>query len=414
MTILNKHLLTVKPSATLAINERVKQKRQQLQKVVHWGFGQSPFEVPNSMQQALIKNVDNKQYLPGQGLPELRQAISEHYQAIYQYQYQEQDVFIAPGSKEALFQLLYLLDGPLLLPAPSWVSYEPQAKLLGKEVCWLATDFDDRYLLTLQTLEQWCKQNASVKQSVLLLNSPNNPTGQQYDANTLEALAKICRQNNILVISDEIYAGVSFCDEAYASMAHYYPEGTIVTAGLSKLFSAGGYRLGFAMIPSQMGSLKQAMLVMISETYSCVSSPIQFAALDAYQNYQTHLPYLEKYNQCHQLVASYLHQSLVSLGVLCHPGQGAFYLMPSFKPFQQQLHAQGVKTDFELCEFLLDKYQLAMLPGSDFGMASEALTTRIATVDYDGTLALSASSIDAACFANIRQGIELLAGALAS
>jgi aspartate/methionine/tyrosine aminotransferase len=406
---LNQNISAVKPSATLAINEGVKNARQAGRHIVHWGFGQSPFPVPEGIQRALIQHAGDKNYLPGAGLAALQTAVSEHYQTYYQYAYQADYVFIGPGSKELIFQLLYLIDGPLLLPAPSWVSYEPQAKLLAKPVEWLETSFEDRYLLSPKTLLQWCEQNPQVKQSVLILNSPNNPTGQQYDQQILKQLAAICRQHNIIVISDEIYAGVSFTKQAYASMAHHYPEGTIVTAGLSKLFSAGGYRLGLALIPQQMEQLKKALLVIISETFSCVTAPVQYAALEAYANYQAHLPYLQQCNKVHQLTADYIQSNLVELGVKCHPAQGAFYLMPSFKGLQTQ---QSFQTDQQLCMKLLEHHQLAMLPGSAFGMPAGAMCARIATVDYDGQKALLASSIEDDCFSNIRQGIEILSGFL--
>lgn len=410
--LLNKNISTVKPSATLAINELVKKQRMAGNKVVHWGFGQSPFPVFRKITEQLNKHADDKNYLPGAGLAELRETISTFYQSKYGYRYQTDDVFIAPGSKETIFDLLYLLEGDLLLPAPSWVSYEPQAKLLGKSVHWIPTSFNNKYLLQPESFAAWCDKHLKTKQAILILNSPNNPSGQQYDADSLKALAPIFRKHNIIVISDEIYAGVSFSDKPYASIAHFYPEKTIVTGGLSKLFSAGGYRLGFSLIPNEMEALKKALLVLISETYSCVSSPIQYAALAAYQDDPELDNYLQQCNQCHQMIGQYIHKALTRFDVDCHASQGAFYLLPNFSKFKAKWQQLSIHDDKALCFYLLENYQLAMLPGSEFGMPAEAMTCRIATVDYDGAKALQATSIDADCFSNIRQGVEILSAVL--
>ena len=118
--VLNPRMSDVKCSATLAINEKIHALRREGKTVVHFGFGESPFDVAKPIQDALTSASLKTQYLPGEGLHTLRQAISNHYKSQFNYAFDEADVFVAPGSKEAIFHLLYLIDGPLLLPAPSW------------------------------------------------------------------------------------------------------------------------------------------------------------------------------------------------------------------------------------------------------------------------------------------------------
>lgn len=403
---LNKNLAGVKCSATLAINEKIKALRANGHNVVHFGFGESPFEVPSQIREKLIDAAQYKHYLPGVGLAELRQAVATYYQQQFDYRVNEDDVFIAPGSKEAIFQLLYLLDGPLLLPAPSWVSYEPQARLLQKPVVFIQTQFEQGYCLQAEQLQKVCQRLDKSSQKILLLNSPNNPTGMVYPQSTLNALATVCQENNIIIISDEIYAGIEFGDMTHSSMRYAYPEKTIVTSGLSKLFSAGGYRLGFAVIPSSMPELKQGLIKLISETYSCVSTPISYAGVAAYKDYESIKPYLSACNQRHLWASEILSKGFNKIGLRCHAGQGAFYLMPDFSPFKSKLKVRGIETDVQLCDALLNEVQVAALPGSEFGMPPQDLSMRIAIVDYIGEQAFKAKDPEDACFDQLRLGLE--------
>lgn len=382
--------------------------RQQGKKVVHLGFGESPFDVAIPIQKALAKACVHTHYLPGGGLHELREAIASHYQKQFKYNVEGSDVYVAPGSKEALFQLLYLIDGPLFLPAPSWVSYEPQAKLLGKEVVKMPTTFENNYCLQAEVLKKHCAKYPKNLQKILMINSPNNPTGMVYRQENFTQLAKVCQENNIIVLSDEIYAGIEFSDTPHASMVYAYPSKTIVTSGISKLFSAGGYRLGFSLIPKQLASLKKALEILISETYSCVSTPIAYAALEAYLSYDEMLPYLKQCNLRHQWAAEYLTQAFRELGLRVNKAQGAFYLLPDFSPFKDKLKKRGIFDDVSLCNALLENVQVAALPGSEFGIDPHLLSMRIATVDYNGAKALLAKDISDECFDCLRLGVSQL------
>ncbi len=387
---LNPHIYQVKESATLAINQLVLAKRQQGFSLSHFGFGESPFAVPELIQQALKDNADQKTYLPTQGLPDLCQAIAHYYQEEFNYNYSADHIFVGPGSKELLFQLFYLLEGTLILPAPSWVSYGPQTDLLNKPTHIVQTRLENNYCLQAEELEQACQELSPQKQKLLIINSPNNPTGCVYPKETLQALAEICRKHQVIVISDEIYAKVDFTKGTHASITHYYPERTIVTGGLSKLFAAGGYRLGVALIPDSMQALAKALRVMISETFSCVSSPIQYAALAAYSNFNALKPYLEQCEQLHRVAGEYLHQRFIEMGLECPPPTGAFYLFPSFEPFKKYFAKRGITQSQQLCEYLVEHAQVAMLPGMHFYRPSNELTVRVSTTDHNGPHALRA------------------------
>lgn len=386
MFTVNRSVDLIKPSATLAMNQRVQQLRQQGQEVYHWGFGQSPFPVPDLIVESLKQHAHQKDYLPGFGLPALRDAVAEYYRREFHYNVDGNQVIIGPGSKELIFDLLYLIEGELLLPAPSWVSYAPQAKLLNKPYRWLNTKPENNYCISAEQLEQACLQS-HYDCKILLLNSPNNPTGCIHQSKQLSELADICRRHNVIVISDEIYAKVSFDQQPHDSLVNYYPEGTFVTGGLSKLFAAGGYRLGVCLVPESLKNILQPWSALISETFSCVSTPIQYAATTAYQRFDQLRDVLADYTAIQHIATRTIFNTLRACDINCIQPCGAFYLMPDFSKNADYFRSQGVNNSEQLAHWLLETLHIATLPGSDFGMPSDQLCLRIAAVDFDGSKA---------------------------
>jgi aspartate/methionine/tyrosine aminotransferase len=384
---LNPLVLSLKESATLAINMKALELRKQGKEIYHFGFGQSPFPIAEPIQDALRRNADKKAYLPTRGLPALCEALADFYDTQFGYDFSPADVCVGPGSKELIFQTIYLMEGPLLVPAPSWVSYGPQAALRGKELIPITTQRENGYRLQAQELDQVCYKLGQ-SQKLLILNNPNNPTGSIYRESELKELAEICKAYQVIVISDEIYAMIDFTDRPHCSIAHYYPEGTIVTGGLSKSFSAGGYRLGAMLIPPTLGLVMHALKSVISETFSAVSAPIQYAALEAYGNFQAIRPQLEATREIHRFIGKYVHDRFIAMGLNCPEPEGAFYLFPDFDQFRPLLRKRGILTGMRLSSTLLDQARVALLPGSDFYLPSTHLGVRAAHVDYDGQAVL--------------------------
>ncbi len=385
---LNPLVLSLKESATLAINVTARKMRAQGAEVYHFGFGESPFPVPPTIQSALRKNSHQNHYLPTQGLPQLCEAVASFYKDEFGCRFTPEDVFIGPGSKELIFQTIYLMEGPLLIPAPSWVSYGPQAALRGKTIVPVATSRDNDYKITPEALDEACYQLGQ-SQKLLILNNPNNPTGSVYTDQEMAQIAEICRAYHIVVISDEIYAMIDFTDKKQSSMHHYYPEGTIVSGGLSKSFSAGGYRLGILMIPDELAILKQALTSVISETYSCVSAPIQYAALAGYSDFESIRPFIKTCSQIHDFAGNYLHKRCIDMQLNCPKPQGAFYLFPDFDNYRPALKRNNIITGPQLSQHLLEKAHVAVLPASDFYLPATHLGVRMASVDYDGAVVLT-------------------------
>ena len=385
MDRVNPRFLAVKESATLAINQRARALRQAGRLICHLGFGESPFPVPPSMVEALQEHAGEKAYLPGEGLPALREAGAAFLRR-QGHALQAANLLVGPGSKELLFDLLAILAGPVLVPVPAWVSYAPQAALLGKPFVPLATSRDRGYRLSPETLTQACAAHPGPK--TLILNSPGNPTGTIYSLEDLRGLAEVCEREGVIVLSDEIYGLVTFAGGPAPSMATVLPSQTIITTGLSKAFAAGGWRLGLAAVPDALGALMAPLRAMISETFSAVSAPIQYGALPAFTYGPEIAAFVETTTAIHGAAGTFLYERFQALGLLCPRPEGAFYLFPDFEPHREALAARGITTGTALAEALLRDAGVATLPGEDFGMAAESLTLRVASVDYDGAEAL--------------------------
>ena len=394
---INDRISGVKESATLAINERAMALREQGKTIFHFGFGQSPFPVHPLIVKALIANSHRKAYLPTLGLPELRANLATYY-SNRGYAWEPQHIVIGPGSKELLFDLFYLLSGVLLLPVPSWVSYYPQAHLVGKDVVPVASN--SHYKITPDALIESVAKARSLgksgEQLILLLNSPNNPSGGAYAEEELKALAEVARQNDIIIIADEIYAEVSYDSDIAPSIYKYIPENTIVTGGLSKAFSAGGYRLGFLAMPPQISEqLSSGLKAMISETFSCVSAPIQYAAVTAYSDNSEINEYVQLCSEIHRIMGRHIQKLLLEYNINCPDIMGAFYLFPDFNQYKEQLLMRSIKDSMTLCERILEEAGVALLPAQDFGLPADYYACRLASVDYDGEMLIESKKIGA-------------------
>ena len=219
----------LKPSATLAIHEACNRLKKNGKKIYKFGFGQSPFPVPHTVVESLKKYAHKNTYLPMQGLEDLRIAIAKHLNETNKNNFKSEDIVIGPGTKELMFLTQIIFDGEIILPAPSWVSYQPQAFIAKNKVHWLQTSRSSNWFPTPDQLENKIK-NIECKNLILFLNSPNNPSGTV--CKNLEEIANIATKYKLIILSDEIYSQLTF-DDKYRSISNFYPERTIISTGLS-------------------------------------------------------------------------------------------------------------------------------------------------------------------------------------
>ena len=275
-----KNILKLKESSTLAINEKSKELIKSGKKIYRFGFGQSPFQIPERVVDTLKLNAHKKEYLPIQGLPELREKISNHLFKNTGVRYSKENILITPGSKEAMLLMHVTFNGEILTPAPSWVSYEPQAQIGSNKVHWLETSRENNWFPTASELEKKLKKIGKNKNIIFILNSPNNPSGAI--CKNLKELAQVAKKYKLIILSDEIYTDLSF-DNSYNSISEFYPEATFISGGLSKWCGAGGWRLGFLAVPNGSKQFMNSLKSLASESYSTVNTPTQFAAVEAYE-----------------------------------------------------------------------------------------------------------------------------------
>ena len=361
----------LKPSATLAINEESDKLIKTGKKVYKFGFGQSPFPVPNSVVEALKKNASKNSYLSMQGLKELRSVIAKYLNKNNNNDFKSEDIIIGPGTKELMFLTQIIFNGEVILPAPSWVSYQPQAFIAKNKVHWIQTSSSSNWFPTAEQIENKIK-SIKGQNSILFLNSPNNPSGTV--CKNLREIAEVAKKHKLVILADEIYSQLTF-EGHYKSISNYYPEGTIVSSGLSKWCGAGGWRLGFFAIPNQLQDLKNSLKILCSESFSSVSAPIQYAAIEAYTSDQS--IYLKNVKKILSFVGNYVYENLNSNVINIAKPEGGFYLFPEFTNTK-------FSSSSEMCRDILGKTGVALLPGSDFGIEQNKMLARLSYTDFNG------------------------------
>jgi len=362
---------SLEPSSTLKINEISRMLESKGKKIYKFGFGQSPFQVPDIVVDELKNNAFQNKYLPMQGLFELREAVAKYTSKKKNYEYKAENIIIGPGTKELMFLLHVIFDGEIILPAPSWVSYAPQAILGRNKTHILETKRENNWFPTAEELEELILKDKN-KNYLLFLNSPNNPSGQV--CKNLNEISEVVKKYNLIILSDEIYSELTF-DDDYQSISNFCPEKTIISTGLSKWCGAGGWRLGYFIIPDSLKSIRDTINVLASETFSAVSAPIQYASIKAYEH--DHIEYIKHSREILKIVGSYVYENLKSNKILINKPQGGFYLMPEFLN-------NKFKTSSEMCDDILNKTGVALLPGSDFGFKNDKMLARLSFTDFDG------------------------------
>ena len=384
---LKEHFSNIKPSATLAMNQTVLRMWSKGKNVFHLGFGESRFPVHPDLVHELTVHATKQSYLSSLGINELREKISVFFQENYGFNVVDPDsIIIGIGSKSLLHTILSILDGPVLLSVPSWVSYSSIAKLTDHPVYRFYLDDKRSYEVDLDSLFDRADQaqNDTGKPPILILNSPNNPTGRMLSKNEIKEIANGARKRNMVVLSDEIYGLITHGDNSHDSIRTLYPEGTIVFNGISKHLSLGGWRFGFSLVPDNAGQdLVNACDTVISNIWSCVPAPIQHTVMKAFQPDNELTNYINTCTSIHDIRTRYLYDHLTDLNISCPEPQGAFYLYPNLGDKKQILGKINITTDIELAEFLLEKYELATLPGEAFGDNAENLSLRLATSYLD-------------------------------
>jgi aspartate aminotransferase len=272
---------------------------------------------------------------------------------------------------------------------------------MGRQVRLLHTTAASGWRLDPAALDRLCaSENGRAR--VLILNYPGNPSGTTYERAQLHAIAEVARRHGVIVLSDEIYGELHF-EGRHESIARLYPEGTILSSGLSKWCGAGGWRLGTFTFPRALHGLLEAMAAVASETYTTTSAPIQYAAVRAFELGYEMERYLRLARAILAAIGHDMAGRLQAAGARVASPEGGFYLFPDLGPLRERLAARGLTSSPAIAEALLEETGVAVLPGAVFHRAPDELTLRLAYVDFDGARALAAAesgeAIDAAFLA---------------
>ncbi len=322
--------------------------------------GQPDFVTPWHIREAGIESLERGKtyYTSNAGTLSLRQEISKYLDRRFSLQYNPTDeVVVTVGGSEAIDIAIRALVEPgdeVIIPMPSFVCYEPIVRLSGGVPVIINTTFENKFKLTAAELQAAITD----KTKLLVLPYPNNPTGAIMDADDLEAIAKVLRGTNVAVLSDEIYAELTF-GKKHVSIATLEGmwERTVIVSGFSKAYAMTGWRLGYLCAPAP---LAKQMLKIHQYAIMCAPTTAQFAAEEALRNGDSDIAYMaEEYDRRRR----YIYAGLTELGIECFEPEGAFYIYPYIGKF-------GLSSE-EFCQRLLLDHKCAIVPGTAFGDCGE-------------------------------------------
>ncbi|KAL9988820.1 hypothetical protein ACROYT_G003308 [Oculina patagonica] len=378
------------PASNLLLNEKVKELMAAGKPVYHLAFGQSPFPVMESAVAALTQNAEKNAYLPVAGILELRKAICEFHREFDGLDVKPDNVIVGPGSKELIFLLLSVFNGDVFVLSPTWTTFKPQALLTHHDPIVITTEYRHDWRVTPDILDRALGQS-SAKNKIIILVNPDNPTGTVYTEGHWKELVDVLRKHSAIVLSDEIYGRLHFSGN-HCSLAKFYPEGTILSSGLSKWASAGGWRVGYHIYPPELRPLLDAVKSAASHTYSCAAAPMQYAAVTHMSPSEESKAYMAHLRRILAAVADYSYQHLTEVGVKAVKPQGGFYMFPDFEVIRCALANRGITTAQQMCDAIFEEVSVALMPGGPaFLRPVTELTVRLCFVNFDGSIALKAS-----------------------
>ncbi|MBN2600848.1 MAG: pyridoxal phosphate-dependent aminotransferase [Candidatus Marinimicrobia bacterium] len=358
----------IKPSPTLTMHAKAREMAAGGIDVINFGVGEPDFDTPEYIKNAGIQAIQDNftRYTAAAGIPELRNAIVAKLKKDNNLDYSPDEILVSPGAKASIATVLMAICNPgdeVLIPAPYWVSYPSQVEMVDAVPVYLPADESTDFKITAEQLDNVLK--TLKKSKILILNSPNNPTGAVYTKTELEAIADVCVNHDVLVISDEIYEKLVYDGEMHYSIAQVSAEikqRTIVINGVSKAFAMTGWRMGYAAGP--MDIIKAATRLQ-GHTTSCVTSITQKASLTALTKDDGSIENMRReFDKRRKFLVEEINRIP---HVSCSLPKGAFYTMANIAYYIENNH-KGIKNTDDLCLYLLENAHIAVVTGTAFGM----------------------------------------------
>ena len=364
---LSNRIQRVKPSPTLAVTALANQLRAEGRDVIGLAAGEPDFDTPDYIKQAAIDAINQgyTKYTAVDGTPGLKQAIINKFKRENGFDFELDQILVSVGGKQAFYNLCQtLLDegDEVIIPAPYWVSYPDIVMLADATPVFVEGDIAQSFKITPEQLQQAITD----KTKLVIINSPSNPSGKAYTRAELKALGDVLLKHpDIVVMTDDIYEHIVWTDEGFVNILNACPEladQTVVINGVSKAYSMTGWRIGYSGGPVD---IIKGMKKNQSQSTSNPCSIAQYAAQAALEGDQSFLKKMcDVFKQRHD----YVYAALNAMdGVECPPSDGTFYSFPSFHAVIDRM--DGIDDDVQLAQLILEKAEVALVPGSAFGLA---------------------------------------------
>ena len=368
MRKLSKRSQTIRPSPTLAVSALANSLKAQGQDIVNFGAGEPDFDTPQNIKNAAKAAIDagDTKYPPVPGTKALKEVLLQKLKNENHLSYTLENIIVCNGGKHALFNAMLVLidDGDeVIVPAPYWVSYPEQIRFLGGKDVIVETSDATHFKMTPEQLQKAITK----KTKVLILNSPNNPTGATYTKEELKTFAEICVKHDLYILSDEIYEHIvydGFEHVSVASLSEAIKARTITVNGASKCYAMTGWRMGFAAGPKD---IIQAMSNAQGQSTSGVCTITQAACVKAYSGPQDEIKKMvAAFKERRDFIVAALNDIE---GITCFNPQGAFYVFPNIsKVFgKKTLSGKTISDSQDFCVHLLENHLVTCVPGSAFG-----------------------------------------------
>ncbi|HEX2690808.1 MAG TPA: pyridoxal phosphate-dependent aminotransferase [Kofleriaceae bacterium] len=364
-------LAPIKPSITLAVTAKAAKLKAAGIDVVSFGAGEPDFDTPAHIKEAVRKALEATpgnvgKYTDVAGILPLRKAIAAELGRVHRVTLEPDQVLVSTGAKHSLYNLFMALLDPgdeVLIPAPYWVSYPDIVLLAGGKPVILPTRAEDDFAVTADQVRAAC----TARTRAIVLNNPSNPTGAVYARAQIEALAKVVVEQDLLVVSDDIYRQLVYGDAEYVSLAGIDPEvaqRTILVDGASKTYAMTGWRIGYTAGPAP---LIKAMAMLQGQSTSNPTHASQLAALAALTGPQDQVAVMRSAFNERRIAIVKLLRAIP--GVTCREPKGAFYAFPDVSVYLGKQSPDGkiLASDVELCDWLVEAGKVAVVPGSGFG-----------------------------------------------
>jgi len=364
---LSKKHLNLSPSMTLSIAAKAKELKAEGKDVIGFGVGEPDFNTPQHIIDKAVEAMNKglTGYTAASGIPELKKAICDKLQKDNGLEYSADQIIVSNGAKHSIYNALQAICNPgdeVLVGIPYWVSYPELVKMADAEPVFIEGKEEDEFKMTPESI----KKKITSKTKAILLNSPGNPTGTVYTKEELRAIAELMAEHNIIVISDEIYEKLIYGNEPHVSVASFnekIKDLTIVVNGLSKGYAMTGWRIGYT------ASNKQIAKIMGNIQSHATSNPntmAQYASVEALEGDQSSLENMKvEFNKRRKFMVKRINEIN---GVSCIEPKGAFYVMMNIKELKgRTLAGKMVNDSIEIAEIILEKAQVALVPGIAFG-----------------------------------------------